>query len=407
MMQNPLSLMFSPSARQGSPRGSQCSALISLLSALACWGAMAAAQANCREGCSGDNTFLGEDALLFNTGTLNTAVGHFALRKNDNGTWNTAVGGFALFNNLASQNTAVGTFALQNNQTGGSNTAVGAWAMYFNETGAANTALGWRALDGSTSGNSNTAVGFQALLGNPTGSSNTALGYDALLFNQSGNDNTALGTNALFNNTGSSNIAIGESAGSALTTGKNNIDIGNAGIAGESGRIRVGNKAHKNTFIAGINGVTVAGGVGVIIDTDGHLGTITSSKRFKDAIKPMGDASEAILCLQPVKFRYKKELDAQGIPQFGLVAEDVAKVDPDLVARDEAGNPYTVRYEAVNAMLLNEFLKEHRKVEGLEAAAVQQRDDVKALTAALKAQAAQIQKVSDKLNAQPVVAANN
>jgi hypothetical protein len=400
MIQNPHSLSLSPSARQRSRRTSRSIGAFLGLLALACWGATPAAQANCREGCSGDNTFLGEDALLFNTGTLNTAVGHFALRKNDNGTWNTAVGGFALFNNLASQNTAVGTFALQNNQTGGSNTAVGAWAMYFNETGAANTALGWRALDGSTSGNSNTAVGFQALLGNPTGSSNTALGYDALLFNQSGNDNTALGTNALFNNTGSSNIAIGESAGSALTTGKNNIDIGNAGIAGESGRIRVGNKAHKNTFIAGINGVTVAGGVGVIIDTDGHLGTITSSKRFKDAIKPMGDASEAILCLQPVKFRYKKELDAQGIPQFGLVAEDVAKVDPDLVARDEAGNPYTVRYEAVNAMLLNEFLKEHRKVEGLEAAAVQQRDDVKALTAALKAQAAQIQRVSDQLRAQ-------
>jgi hypothetical protein len=404
MIHNPHALSLSPSARQRSRRTSRSIGAFLGLLALACWEATPAAQANCREGCSGDNTFLGEDALLFNTGTLNTAVGHFALRKNDNGTWNTAVGGFALFNNLASQNTAVGTFALQNNQTGSQNTAVGAWAMYFNETGAANTALGWRALDGSKSGNSNTAVGFQALLGNPTGSSNTALGYDALLFNQSGNDNTALGTNALFNNTGSSNIAIGESAGSALTTGKNNIELGNAGIAGESAKIRIGNKAHKNTYIAGISGVTVAGGIGVIIDTDGHLGTITSSKRFKDAIKPMGDASEAILSLQPVKFRYKKEFDAQCIPQFGLVAEDVAKVDPDLVARDEEGKPYTVRYEAVNAMLLNEFLKEHRKVEEQAAinqrqgaAIAQQQKEIQALTAALKAQAAQIQMVSDQL----------
>ena len=138
----------------------------------------------------------------------------------------------------------------------------------------------------------------------------------------------------------------------------------------------------------------------MIIDTNGHLGTVVSSARYKDAIKPMDKASEAILALQPVTFRYKHELDPKGIPQFGLVAEQVEKVNPDLVARDEQGKPYTVRYEAVNAMLLNEFIKEHQKVEGLEATAAQQEKEIAALTTALKAQAARIQKVSDQLKTQ-------
>jgi 2,3-bisphosphoglycerate-independent phosphoglycerate mutase len=197
-------------------------------------------------------------------------------------------------------------------------------------------------------------------------------------------------------------------------------------VAGENGNIRLGTKGtHTKAFIAGISGVTVAGGVGVIVDTDGHLGTISSSQRYKDAIQPMDKASEAILSLQPVTFRYKKELDPEGIPQFGLVAEQVEKVDPDLVARDGQGKAYTVRYEAVNAMLLNEFLKEHRKVEqqaqinqeqtatitDLKSALAQQQKDIAALTAAgLKAQAAQIQKVSDQLGAPapaPRVVAND
>src|SRR4030095_13824274 len=150
-----------------------------------------------------------------------------------------------------------------------------------------NAALGYSALLSNQTGSANTVAGLQALMENTTGSTNAAFGANSLLNNVSGNDNTALGTNALLNNTGSSNIAIGESAGSALTTGKNNIDIGNAGTAGESARIRIGNNAHKNTFIAGISGVTVAGGVGVVVDTSGHLGTLTSSKRSKEAIKPM------------------------------------------------------------------------------------------------------------------------
>jgi hypothetical protein len=195
-----------------------------------------------------------------------------------------------------------------------------------------------------------------------------------------------------------------------LTTGSNNIDVGNVGVAGESRTIRIGTKGtYKTAFIAGISGVTVAGGVGVIIDTIGKLGTVVSSARFKDGIKPMDKASEAILALQPVTFRNKHELDPEGIPQFGLVAEQMEKVNPDLVARDDQGKPYTVRYEAVNAMLLNEFLKEHRKVEQLEAtvgqlkSTVSEQKELKATVAQLqsivKEQAAQLQNVSEQMKA--------
>src|SRR5207244_3757475 len=171
------------------------------------------------------------------------------------------------------------------------------------------------------------------------------------------------------------------------------IDIGSdVGGGGESRTIRIGTTpTHLRTFVAGISGVTVAGGVGVIIDTNGQLGTVVSSERFKDGIKPMDRASEAILALKPVTFRYKHELDPEGIPQFGLVAEDVEKVNPALVARDAEGKVFTVRYEAVNAMLLNEFLKEHRKVQELEANAARQQKQIEALTAGLQKVSAQIE----------------
>ena len=227
-------------------------------------------------------------------------------------------------------------------------------------------AAGYQALVFNTTGVNNMGTGALALRANTTGFYNMGNGSNALFRNTTGNYNVAEGLNALYSNTtGSSNIAIGISAGGDLTTGNNNIDIGNRGVAGETGRIRLGTKGTQtNTFIAGISGVTVAGGVGVIVDTNGHLGTVVSSKRFKEEIKPMDKASEAILSLEPVTFRYKHELDPDDIPQFGLVAEDVEKVNPDLVAHDEGGKAYTVRYEAVNAMLLNEFLKEHRKGRG-------------------------------------------
>src|SRR5204862_2600343 len=180
---------------------------------------------------------------------------------------------------------------------------------------------------------------------NTTGTAHTGAGFQALYSNTSGNSNTALGNNTLFSNTsGSNNIAVGDSAGTFLTTGSNNIDIGNKGVAGESKTIRIGKSGTQTkTFIAGISGATVASGVGVIVGSNGQLGTVVSSERFKNAIKPMDKTSEAILALKPVTFRYKHDLDPESIPQFGLVAEQVENVNPDLVARDEDGKTYTVR----------------------------------------------------------------
>src|SRR6267378_1797356 len=333
-----------------------------------------------------DNTAIGFAALAANTtGALNTATGFLALSKNTTGNDNTANGVDALHSNATGsfntasgfeallsnttgfQNTANGVSALQNNTIGFSDTANGVDALFSNTTGSQNTATGVEALINNTTGGDNTADGFDALLHNTTGINNTANGVNALEINTVGHDNIADGFQALLNNTGSNNIGLGSNAGATLTTGSNNIDIGNLGVAGEANTIRIGKSGtQKKTFIAGIRGVTVASGVGVIVGTSGQLGTVVSSARFKEAIEPMDKASEALLALQPVTFRYKHELDPDGVPQFGLIAEEVEKVNPDLVVRDEDGNVNTVRYEAVNAMLLNEFLKEHRKVEGLE-----------------------------------------
>jgi hypothetical protein len=362
-------------------------------------------------GYPGLNTAEGTDALFnldVQNGLNNTAIGFRALYSNTTGGRNTANGDSALYSNTEGfYNTANGFDALFSNTGGSFNTANGDSALLSNTTGSLNTANGDSALYHNTTGSDNTANGDNALASNTTGNNNTAIGEEALLNNTTGSNNTAIGISALANNTGSSNIALGVSAGFNHTTGSNNIDIGNLGVAGKSNVIRIGtNGTQKNAYIAGISGVTVAGGVGVIIDSNGHLGTVVSSERFKDAIKPMDKASEAILGLQPVTFRYKHELDPEDIPQFGLVAEQVEKVNPDLVARDDQGKPYTVRYEAVNAMLLNEFLKEHRKVEergrklqDQESAIAQQQAEIKALTASMKEQASQIQKVSEQIEA--------
>ncbi len=245
--------------------------------------------------------------------------------------------------------------------------------------------------------NGNTAIGIGAST-NTTGYANTATGTEALFFNTTACCNTAYGFAALFNNTiGGSNIALGNNAGFNLTTGSNNIDIGNAGLAGDSGYIRIGvSGVQTKTFIAGISGASGTGNP-VVINANGRLGVRPSSQRFKDEIKPMDEASEAILALKPVTFRYKKEIDPDRTAEFGLVAEDVENVNPALVARDADGKAFTVRYEAVNAMLLNEFLKEHRKVQQLEANDAEQQREIKALVATVKEQAAQIQKVSAQL----------
>jgi hypothetical protein len=311
------------------------------------------ANAQCQQICDSSNVGFGVNILVNNVGTGNTAIGDGVLFRNTIGTYNTAIGYAALTDNTTgSDNTVTGAYALLLNTSGGDNTATGAFALYNNTTGSDNTASGVNALFSNSTGGSNIAIGRNALLSNTTGSSNTALGDRALAANT----------------TGESNTTVGASAGSNLTTGSNNIDIGNKGVAGEANTIRIGKSGTQSaTFIAGIGGAIVPGGVGVIIGTNGKLGTVVSSARFKDAIQPIDKASEAILGLKPVTFRYKHELDPEGIPQFGLVAEDVQKINPDLVARDEQGKPYSVRYEMINAMLLNEFLKEHRKVETLEA----------------------------------------
>ena len=370
------------------------------------------------------NTAIGQGALFSNTtGNNNTANGVEALRDNTTGSNNTANGFEALQNNsTGNENTANGLSALQENTTGSFNTANGVdalsgntigsvntadgfLALFANTTGNFNTANGAAALQNNTAGSNNTAAGTQALSKNITGSNNTADGVNALFSNTTGNNNTASGEAALFRNTtGSSNIAVGVNAGSNLTTGNNNIHIGNVGVAGEANTIRVGMQGTQTrTFIAGISGVAVAGSA-VVANANGQLGIAASSARFKDEIKPMDKASEAILALQPVTFYYKKEIDPTRTSQFGLVAEDVEKVNPALVMRDEQGKPYGVRYDKVNAMLLNEFLKEHRRVEKQSREILEQQTTITELkkgmatvVGQLKEQSAQIQKVNAQL----------
>ena len=371
-----------------------------------------------------NNTAIGQGALFSNTtGSNNTANGVDALADNTTGSFNTANGFVALFHNTTGiENTANGLSALQENTTGSFNTANGVdalsgntigsvntadgfLALFANTTGNFNTANGAAALQNNTTGSNNTAAGTQALSKNITGSNNTADGVNALFGNTTGNNNTASGEAALFRNTtGSSNIAVGVNAGSNLTTGNNNIHIGNVGVAGEANTIRVGMQGTQTrTFIAGISGVAVAGSA-VVANANGQLGIAASSERFKDEIKPMDKASEAILALQPVTFHYKKEIDPTRTSQFGLVAEDVEKVNPALVMRDEQGKPYGVRYDKVNAMLLNEFLKEHRRVEKQSREILEQQTTITELkkgmatvVAQLKEQSAQIQKVNAQL----------
>jgi uncharacterized coiled-coil protein SlyX len=306
-----------------------------------------------------NNVFYGHGAgSAITTGFQNTAIGWYALSENTTG----------------SLNMASGDYALTNNVRGNENTANGSQALFFNEGGGGNTATGSHSLLYNKSGSFNIANGYRALYHNVTGFWNIATGYQALQNNQSG----------------SFNIALGVNAGSAIT-GSSNIDIGNVGVANDSGKIRIGTKGtHDGTFIAGISGIAV-NGTQVVVNSNGKLGVAASSARFKKAIKPMDKTSEALHQLQPVTFYYKGDIDPNGIPQFGLVAEQVEKVDPNLVVRDEEGEVMTVRYEAVNAMLLNEFLKEHRNVAEqqstiaeLNTTIAQQQKQIEALTTAVR-----------------------
>jgi hypothetical protein len=348
-------------------------------------------------GYPGENTAEGSNALFsLTTGTHNTANGFQALFSNTAGTANTASGHNALTRNTTGiQNTGIGGGVLASNTTGSNNTANGSDALTSNTTGIYNTAVGFFSLRTNAIGTLNTGVGAGALLVN-TANANTAIGAAALLVNTAGQQNTAIGTSALGSNTtGNSNVALGQLAGVNSTTGSNNVYIGTgmSGVAGESNAC----------YIASIFGQTSVNGIPVLINSDNKLGTTTSSRRFKDDIRPMNKASEAILALKPVTFHYKKEIDPSGISQFGLVAEDVEKVDPDLVVRDKEGKSYSVRYDQVNAMLLNEFLKEHRKAQEQEAAITQLKKDLDAtvaqLTARLDEQASQMQKMNAQLEA--------
>jgi Chaperone of endosialidase len=293
-------------------------------------------------------------------------------------------------------NTAEGHGALFNLATGERNTALGFNTLFRNLGGDSNTATGAGALTNNISGNRNTATGDHTLNRNTHKSDNTANGFNALDFSE-GNGNTAIGSRALENNfQGNNNIALGSEAGRNLNGGSNNIDIGNKGVAGEGSTIRIGSPSQTKTFIAGISGAEVTGAA-VQVNAAGQLGTAPSSERFKDQIKQMGKTSEAVLALKPVTFRYKTEIDPTGISQFGLVAEEVEKVNADLVVRDKEGKPYSVRYDQVNVMLLNEFLKEHkefveeqRKVQKLEAT-------LKAVDERLKEQEAKIERVSEQV----------
>src|SRR4029077_1835757 len=289
-------------------------------------------------GYPGNNTAEGTSALFsLTSGVGNTALGYQAMYQDTTGSYNTAEGFQALFSNTTGgQNTAAGYNALRSNITGNFNTANGLYALSGNTTGSNNTAIGLRALGGN--GDQNTAVGVSTLINNHTGSQNTAIGYKALFNLWAGNNNIALGYQA------------GYAVGGQNQQRDNNIEIGNAGDFFDNNTIRIGD-VQTATFIAGIRGASVPPpGLPVVIDSNGQLGTASSSRRFKKEIEPMDKASEAILALKPVTFHYKS--DTTNRPEFGLIAEEVAEANPDLVVRDKDGEIYTVRYDAVNAMLL-------------------------------------------------------
>ena len=380
------------------------------MSALVCLAASGlAVQVPASAACAGaSNTCFGTYALASNTtGILNAAFGNMALRYNTTGSYNTASGSQALWANTSGfNNTASGYLALFSNTTGMFNTASGSGSLRGNTTGSLNAAHGAEALRWNTTGSNNTASGYQALYDNSTGYNNVASGSAALSRNTTGFRNTGSGAYALRNNTAGSentasgayslsssigsyntadgswalanatsgvrNVALGYQAGYAVTTGSDNIIIGaqNQGRAADNGVIRIGASAfQKRAFVAGIRGVQTGatGAVAVLVDGNGQLGTINSSRRFKEDIQPMGSVSERLFALRPVTFKYKQSYaDGSKPVQFGLVAEEVAQVFPELVVYGKDGKPETVAYHVLATLLLNELQKEHRVSEQLQ-----------------------------------------
>lgn len=318
------------------------------------------------------NVTYGTQLPSTNTGSNITAIGHMALSANTGGSNSTAMGAQALLkNNAGYNNTAVGFAALNANTSGSSNTAVGTQAL-GNATGSNNTATGRLALYSNTTGSNNTAMGAEALRGRrpdpylaDSGSNNTAVGHKALTTNFAGAFNSATGGNALYANiTGHHNTAIGYHAGT-YSTGHHNIYLTHQGVAGESNTIRIGMPSLQlHTFITGVSGVFLSG-ASVVVDTNGQLGVVPpSSRRYKEDIQDLGAASEGLLHLRPVTFRYKADAVPGAHPRnYGLIAEEVAEVYPDLVAYGPDGQVETVQYHQLIPMLLNELQQQHRQNE--------------------------------------------
>ena len=327
-------------------------------------------------------------------------MGYGALNLNSTASNSTAVGFWALKNNTVGSNTAVGASALAANTTGGSNTAVGYEALTANTTGAQNAAFGYEALTANTTGAGNTALGYGALIAT-TGSSNTAVGSDAGYSMTAGAGNTVVGAEAGYspitgdNNTGvgayalysltsgSANIALGLNAGSSLAAGSNNIDIGNQGLSADANIIRIGvQDTQSATYIAGIYGNAVSGQT-VTVDSTGQLGVASiSSRRYKQDILDMGDTTDVVMGLRPVRFRYKA-LGPDSPEHYGLIAEEVQEVAPELVGHGQDGQIDSVYYDKVNAMLLNEVQKQHRLIESQTKDLETQRDLIRQLESRL------------------------
>ncbi len=369
-------------------------------------------------GYGSDNTAAGYDALYFNVGGEgNTALGNATLANNVTGSDNTATGKWALLSNTdGSGNTATGSETMIDNTTGSQNTATGLGALYRNTTGAQNTASGYQALTNNETGLFNTADGFQALYSTTASQYNTASGYMALYADTGGSGNTAVGATALLSNTtaynnsafgsaalhdatlggqnsgfgayslhqttvgannvavgyqamysntsGSSNVAIGLNAGYNLTTGSNNIDISNSGSPGDSATIKIGTESTQTkTFIAGIANAKVTGAA-VYVTSSGQLGVLASSERYKTDIAPMGAKTGNLEQLRPVTFHLKA--DPQGEVQYGLIAEEVDKVYPELVIRDDKGVIQGVRYDELAPMLLNEVQQQKAQLQAMK-----------------------------------------
>jgi len=354
--------------------------LVTALSALACFAFSPQMRAACDSpdpGCPGANLAEGYLSLQsLTTGIYNTGIGTYSLLSLTDASLDTAVGAGALFSDNGGTNTAVGAGALFSNTTGGDNNAVGAFALFSSSTAFFNNAHGHSALLNNIDGGENNAFGDLAMESNTSGEANTAIGDDALRFNVDG----------------SGNVAVGDEAGTGLGASVNNCIAINVPGAGPFAVL------DNTCFIGSIFDQPVSD-VGtqeaVFVDQFNVVGITASSRRFKHDIQPMDKSSEAILALKPVTFKYNSDIN--GRTQYGLVAEDVAQVNPDLVVQHKDGEISTVRYEQVNAMLLNEFLKEHKKVQNLEVTVAQQQKGMEVLTAQLKEQAAQIQKVSAQL----------